>query len=259
MWYPPTYQIDDNSETILVLAGDICSEESLLYPYLANLCDEYWKVVFVLGNHEFYGKDILNFIADVHQFQMYRKLDNLHILDNDYEIFVDSRGNHVRIIGSTLWTDFNNHPVDMAACESGISDFRLIRTNDSSNTSMSANTMQFLFNESLLFIEDTLECNYDVEDFEGETIVVTHFPPSPMCAAPYRGPSNFSSYFTPKVPEALFSVPTYWIYGHTHDKVDCEIMGCKIVTNPVGYPGELVNDEYNILPRFIHIGGNNEQ
>jgi predicted phosphodiesterase len=29
-----------------------------------------------------------------------------------------------------------------------------------------------------------------------------------------------------------------WIFGHTHHAVDTVVSGCRVVSNPKGYPGE---------------------
>jgi len=41
--------------------------------------------------------------------------------------------------------------------------------------------------------------------------------------------------------------PKYWVYGHTHDRVDETENGCNFLCNPLGYPGE---NTYNVIKRF---------
>lgn len=38
-----------------------------------------------------------------------------------------------------------------------------------------------------------------------------------------------------------------WIFGHTHHAVDTEISGCRLVSNPKGYPGERTG----FVPDFV--------
>jgi predicted phosphodiesterase len=45
----------------------------------------------------------------------------------------------------------------------------------------------------------------------------------------------------------LVSKADLWIFGHTHEAVDTVVEGCRIVSNPRGYPGE----DTGFLPNFM--------
>ena len=75
---------------VVVLAGDIQNEK-----FVRQLVREYDHVVYVAGNHEFYGYDL-----DWRKQDLQNKFPGV-FLDDD---FVDIAG--VRFLGSTLWTDY---------------------------------------------------------------------------------------------------------------------------------------------------------
>ena len=83
-----------NDADVVVLAGDIARpREAALW---ALGFDK--PVLYVLGNHEFYGSSIDGAAAEL------KRLcagTHIHVLDND-EIVIDG----VRFLGTTLWTDF---------------------------------------------------------------------------------------------------------------------------------------------------------
>ncbi len=46
---------------------------------------------------------------------------------------------------------------------------------------------------------------------------------------------------------ALVAKADAWIFGHTHDSVDAEFYGCRLISNPRGYPDE----ETGFNPSFV--------
>lgn len=81
----------------LILAGDIGSFKSHL-PFIKDACTKY-KVIYILGNHEFYGYSL----KEVRDFWKSVQLENFYFLDNS-SVVIDG----IRFIGTTLWTDFDN-------------------------------------------------------------------------------------------------------------------------------------------------------
>ena len=83
-----------NDADVVVLAGDIARPREA-----ASWALGFDKpVLYVLGNHEFYGSSIDGAAAEL------KRLcagTHVHVLDND-EVVIDG----VRFLGSTLWTDF---------------------------------------------------------------------------------------------------------------------------------------------------------
>ena len=82
---------------ITVLAGDIRPGKSALKWISENFPEQ--PIIYVLGNHEFYGSAIPKLIED---FRRMCAGSNIHILEND-RLTIDG----VRFLGCTLWTDFS--------------------------------------------------------------------------------------------------------------------------------------------------------
>ncbi len=74
------------------------------------------------------------------------------------------------------------------------------------------------------------------EPFDGKTVVVTHHCPVPEVGREKHNDHLSAAYFNSW--HALLPLVDVWIFGHTHRAVDCELDGCRIISNPRGYPGE---------------------
>ncbi|RBL67568.1 serine/threonine protein phosphatase, partial [Pseudomonas sp. MWU13-2625] len=74
------------------------------------------------------------------------------------------------------------------------------------------------------------------QTFEGKPIVVHHHAPSPLFVeAKHKGHLNAAySYAWPH----LIEQADFWIFGHTHNAIDVDLGGCRMISNPRGYPDE---------------------
>ena len=74
------------------------------------------------------------------------------------------------------------------------------------------------------------------KSFDGSTVVVTHHCPIPEVAGSghegHLGAAYFNTWYD------LVAQADVWIFGHTHHAVDTVVSGCRVVSNPKGYPGE---------------------
>lgn len=55
---------------------------------------------------------------------------------------------------------------------------------------------------------------------------------------------------TPRTPNNwphLVEQADVWIFGHTHYSIDTDVHGCRVTSNPRGYPGE----ETGFDPSFV--------
>ena len=89
---------EDLGEDVIVLAGDIG----------VGIAGIEWAksipkpVIYVAGNHEFWGQDIYDNIAAM---RLAAKGSNVHFLEND-EVTLTANGETVRFLGATMWTDY---------------------------------------------------------------------------------------------------------------------------------------------------------
>lgn len=218
------FEVPDTNADVVVLAGDIGAGTEGIgwaarqFPAI--------PVVYVPGNHEFYGQDIRS--ADLLSGGV---PGNIRVL-NDKACVIDG----VRFLGSTLWTDFKFDGEGEAwfarqLAKTQIEDFTSIRNG---NRRFTPEDSVDLHRRSIAWLVDELD-----KKFDGPTVVVTHhLPASPSIASQYRNdPMN------PTFASRLEGIierfqPELWIHGHTHVACDYEIYGTRVVCNPRGYPSE---------------------
>lgn len=103
---------------VLVLAGDIAQGTRAIELF----ADVAVPVIYVAGNHEFYGREWGPTRAEL---RAAARGTNVHFLDDD-EVVVAG----VRFLGSTLWTDFRLpgtlQSAAMRAVERGLMDYSVI-------------------------------------------------------------------------------------------------------------------------------------
>lgn len=214
-----------NAADVVVLAGDIdLGMRGLIWAEQAFTC----PVIYVPGNHEFYGDHLENLLAAMHAFNSER----VRVLDMN-ELVVGS----VRFLGATAWTNFTatGNPFEAEyQAQRMLNDFRAIRVG----------------NDRLLHPRDLITINAEAkawlrsnvdEKFDGKTVVITHHAPvlKSLENTPYE-PSHLDAAFSNAWDE-LFDgggKVDLWIHGHTHTSVDYEAGGTRVISNQRGYPGE---------------------
>jgi predicted phosphodiesterase len=229
------YEVPYEAETmerILILAGDICiwRTPKQFEDFFKDVCERFKQVLYVAGNHEYYDDSIKR--AKNHFMVVAGKFDNLHILQNDiFEI------DNVKIIGATLWTDFNKgNPLDMHTCKYGMADFNCIRTGYGDQPYLRRLKPEDVaddFRLSRKFIFDEV---YQGKQAGKKTVVVTHHAPSfQSIPARFKGDSLNCAFASNMDDDIFDSGPDLWIHGHIHDRVDYKIGGTRILSNPRGY------------------------
>jgi len=220
---PPALSVAD----IVVMAGDIDYMPKAL-EYMGSLARKFEKpIIFVPGNHEFYGRDYEKMaeLANIYEHE------NVHVLMNK-SVVVQG----VRFVGTPLWTNFMAFGMDyqadhMRLAEELVYDFHTIK---SGGKFITAETMLGWHYEARKFLEGELS-----KDFDGKTVVVTHFPPSHELRHEIHKESEMSAYFNASCDSLIKACkPDAWFYGHTHAAVEKEIHGTKIYCNMGGYPRE---------------------
>ncbi len=236
---------------VLVLAGDIGSYQSgsKLQDQdfgLTRFSPLYgWPVpvYFVPGNHEY---DALDF--DQAHARLRQTCARLGITWLDREIvslpYSASDGSALRLIGTTLWTDFDAlapqeyGPDSKALAETLKARDKAFRAADFylKKTGTLRNGLPFL---SQAVRDEGLQCQAWLRDalsqpFEGKTIVVTHFAPSLHSADPrygrVPGTAGFCNALDDLLPHAAL-----WLHGHLHTPQNYVHNGCRVVANPLGY------------------------
>lgn len=211
----------DPAVDLVILAGDVDKKaRGVKWANETFSCN----VVYVCGNHEFYDGHIdrtLSKMRDVAQ-------PHVHVLEHDHIIL-----NGVRILGTTAWTDFSSTGDQVAA--SGVAwermnDFNYIRI-DAGYRRLRPTDLIARNHMAEAWLTQEL-----AKPFDGKTIVVTHHSPSSMVVGD-KHDGHLNAAYTNDWPH-LIQQADLWVFGHTHESIDVELGGCRIVSNPRGYPGE---------------------
>lgn len=210
---------------IVVLAGDI-SRPAPAIDWASKLAK---PVLYVPGNHEFYGGTISGTLRDL---KARAQGTNVIVLDND-AIVLDG----VRFLGTTLWTDFNLFGPGMARDKAIVEalafmrDFTRIRMADDAAATMSVDDMEGLYRQQRTWLADALS-----RPFDGITVVITHHAPSPRSIHPRFAGSAINTCFVSDN-ESLMGADrvALWIHGHTHNSFDYRVKGTRVLCNPRGY------------------------
>jgi len=207
---------------VVILAGDIDIGSDGLRWAMQNIQNK--PVLYVVGNHEYYGQTIPNLVEE-----MKRECagTNVQILEKDVEVI-----NGVNFLGCSLWTDFNyNNEVlrDQALCEALISDYTYIRDGITTKK-ITAKRIVEIHRESLAWLEQTLA------NRQGQTnVVITHHAPDGRTIPSHRSHNLTAAYVTRLESFILNYKPAAWVHGHIHEISDFKLGDCHILCNPRGY------------------------
>jgi predicted phosphodiesterase len=218
---PPAVEAD-----VVILAGDVGTGRNGLKWALKTFPDR--PVIYVLGNHEFYGQKLQKLIKEL---QELADGTNIRLLENE-----QCSIGEVVFLGATLWTDFglNGNPVvSEVVAQTGMNDYRRIRTLPRYSRLRPSDTRR-LHVQSRQWLEDR------VLSLKGrKVVVVTHHAPSRESIPPaFDGdPCNpaFASDLSRFIVE---SEARLWVHGHIHCCCDYAVGKTRVIANPRGYPTE---------------------
>jgi predicted phosphodiesterase len=222
----PTVEAD-----LVVLAGDIATGTRGVEWAREWAGDR--PVIYVAGNHEFYGHSLPGLVDEL------RRAAGgscVHVLERD-EVIVSG----VRFLGCTLWSDFefdgaDRRALSMRVCERVVSDYRVIR-NSHEDRVLRAEDTRALHVASRRWLAERLAVAHD-----GPTVVVTHHAPYILWRPPQEALRLIAGAFVSDLSELIGEDRSaLWIYGHTHRLADLDVAGTRVLSNPRGYPDELVS------------------
>ena len=229
-WLPPPLHAD-----VIVLAGDIHVGDAAFawarrhFPLL--------PVVYVAGNHEFFGANIP------------AALDRMRAAAAQYDIhFLHDGCVHiqgVQFLGTTLWTDFEFYGADsgriarsMANARRGMRDYALIE--HAPGHPLSPELTRQMHFEQRGWLAARLGQNREIP-----TVIVTHHLPHRLSVHPKYEHDPMNPAFVSNL-EYLFRDPVkLWVHGHTHESCDFTVGATRVVCNPRGYLPHQPNDSFN--------------
>ena len=226
---------------VVILAGDIARPKEAIR-WASSLGK---PVLYVAGNHEFYGGSIPGTIAEL---KALCTGTSIRVLDDD-EAVIDG----VRFLGTTLWTDFRlfgdgaKRTAAMLESLRTMRDYSRIRLDDDSGTLLTPESSAALFAAHCGWLERKL-----AEPYPGPTVVITHHAPSKKSIHRRYADSLLNACFVTDV-ERLAGADRVqlWVHGHTHDSFDYLINGTRVVCNPRGYAQNGVDENPQFDARYV--------
>lgn len=209
---------------VLIMAGDLTSRMERGVRRLAERVSGQ-PVIYIAGNHEGYGADIDRTIEKAKEAAAGT---NIHVLDNEAIII-----GGLRILGTTLWSDFNLFGAPaaaMAAAADRMNDYRRIRVDHYQRRLRPADTLA-RHRQARAFLAAEL-----AKPFSGATVVVTHHGIDRLCSRPqYADDIITAAYVSDLTCMVEQHQPNLWIYGHTHRSDDRMIGRTHLRSNAKGY------------------------
>lgn len=238
--------LDNPGVDVLVLAGDIMTVEpwyarsqkddysswmgkraeryQIFKDFLDRVTSTFPHVVWVAGNHEFYG------------FRWYQTLEVATWISQGYNNLYFLERNSVKIdgvefVGATLWTSMNKaDPIVMYTCGAGMNDYRAIVNDRDGFRGLRPSDTVYRHRDSVNYMSTAVEGLSKV-------VVVTHHAPTPMSVHQrYVGDTMNYAYHS-DLSEWILDRPQVklWLHGHTHDPYDYMVGSTRVVCNPRGY------------------------
>jgi Icc-related predicted phosphoesterase len=216
---------------VAVVAGDVCEGVVPAVDWLSIHIRPHMPVVFVPGNHEFYGECLPQALMAAKDAATQA---DIHLLDGDAVII-----NGARFVGATLWTDYALHGEgfrvgSIMAARTGLNDHRRVAWSKQPWLRFRPEEAEALHHQSLLQIESHLAQRHD-----GPTVVVTHHAPHPLSLPDkFRSSLLSSAYASDLIDLITRCGPDLWVHGHTHHAVDYHLGNTRFLSNPRGYTHE---------------------
>jgi predicted phosphodiesterase len=226
------FVVDVSDCDAVVLAGDIgAGTQGVSW---AREWADGRPVLYVAGNHEFYGHEIPGLIGELRQMATG---SSVRVLENDEVILAG-----IRFLGCTLWSDFDfngnqRRAESMQLCQRVVNDYEYIKFGPAGRTVAPRDTRMFHLS-SRRWLAARLSESYD-----GPTVIVTHH--APLIRARPSNPAlcSLAGAFASDLTDLMGADRVaLWIYGHTHRAADLEVRGTRVLSNPRGYADQPVLD-----------------
>lgn len=224
---------------VCVVAGDVgeglANSIRWLHHHIAR---DHMPVVFVAGNHEFYGHAVDESFEEARALQV--ACPDVTFLENDSVVIGGTR-----FVGATLWTDYEvlAESTDdpgfamrwaMQACALGMNDHRKIKYRKKPWLRWRPEEARKTHLASRAYLEQAL-----AEPHKGPTVVVTHHAPHRGSIAPRFAKDTITAAYASDLTAVIEAGrPDLWVHGHMHDSFDYDVGSTRVLCNPRGYARE---------------------
>lgn len=221
---------------LVVMAGDVCQGAAKGMAFLRAHIPKPMPILFVLGNHEFYGGAV---VEERQSAAAAALTHDITVLDDAVAII-----GGVRFVGATLWTDFclggeGFQSSNMRTAETRMNDYRAIKLQKKPWVRFVPESSVALHRVSRAFIWQVLE-----QPFAGPTVVVTHHAPHVGSIHRRFGRDEINpAYVSDQTAMMERFKPALWVHGHVHNSFDYRVADTRILCNPHGYGDE--NEAYD--------------
>lgn len=243
LWVPS--QLPTDHDTTLVVAGDIWYGDKFLkttlsgFNWLDHVSSQFKHVVFVLGNHDYWHTNFSFFPRLLKTGLRDRGYSNVHFLEKDTVVLEG-----VRFVGASLWTDYNNqNPLAILDAQQMMNDFNFITVGRDKRRLQPSN-LYHDHREARRMIFKNVQPGLN----EDLVVVVTHHAPSYQSLLQRYLGDRLSSSFASNLDQQIIyqgEQIKYWFHGHVHNSNDYQIDKTRIISNPRGYHGHGLNDEFD--------------
>lgn len=236
------FDVKNGGADVLVLAGDILTAKHLynkddgsdttnklfirFRDFLRRVSKEFKWVVYVPGNHEYYGFKWTKTTTTLHKYCA--QFPNVIFMNAEFFVLED-----VTFIGGTLWTDFDRgNPLAVNMIQCGMTDYKAITQDISGYSKLQPKTVVDAHRAMLSLISGVASATH-------KCVVVSHHAPSAKSVDPAYASSKLNYAYYSDLDNFISEHPSIklWIHGHMHDPADYTICGTRVVANPRGYIG----------------------
>lgn len=220
-WMIPV--MDGEADQVLILAGDIVPFTVMyqIMPFFEDISKRFRQVIYVPGNHEYYGGDIVTGMR-LATYKL-QKLRNIKLLHDDF-IRIDN----TYIYGTTLWTSLNGAIIEKVPYM--VADYKCI-----------SNGKRRLTPARTMWDNEHSRClirRFNDTDLGANKVLVTHHPINYDFMSPRWVGSESNPMFYNTMPWDEVDDFECVISGHTHDGIRIDDEDKQGYINPRGYPSE---------------------
>lgn len=216
---------------VLVYAGDVGEDLKVIHKYFGEVRKETSSpIVYVLGNHEYFGKYLTSAPGDVKKFL--KNIPNIFVLEKDSKII-----DNVCFIGTTLWTNFDDYRGEQAA-QSIMPEYKFVKITNQYYRIKYITTKDVLdeYLKGKDFIEEEI---VRAKKNKYKTVIITHTCPTFMCATEKEKKGILvGSFYTELSKFISCKRPDIWVYGHTHSSREIKVGRTRVISNQFGYRDE---------------------
>lgn len=230
----------------LALAGDIGQSSHELFDDFLKYCSQNWiRVFYVAGNHEYYNKHMLFHDDDIPVTQTMtmktsdilkavEKYRNIHFFtENTPSVFLHEE--KVAIVGQTLWTEIATSKHKIARKSLNDYSFIAVTTETGEARPLLPEDVNAMHQKQRSVLKK--ELMFWREQQVPVCVITHHMPSFELIAERYQtDPVNFC--FASSCDELIATPVKAWIYGHTHNCDIRVINGVICAINARGYPRE---------------------